>query len=117
MEVSLSRSRVLLGCLSVVISVFSSEVSLPVVVRVLVNHSAESLLGTVNGSVLKREVSNVVLIDHAEYGFLLNEVILRVLEVLVFSTFEFSKSIVTDETASVLLRLAVVAGKRGWDAS
>lgn len=117
MEVSLSRSRVLLGCLSVVISVFSSEVSLPVVVRVLVNHSAESLLGTVNGSVLKREVSNVVLIDHAEYRFLLNEVILRVLEVLVFSTFEFSKSIVTDETASVLLRLAVVAGKRGWDAS
>lgn len=68
------------------------------VVGVLVNHSAESLLGTVNGSVLKREVSNVVLIDHAEYGFLLNEVILRVLEVLVFSTFEFSLKQVNNNT-------------------
>jgi len=109
LELSLSRVRILLGRSSEVISVFSGEVALSVVRSVSVNNGAESVSSTVDRSVLEGEVSNVVFIDHAENWLLLNIVVLGLLVVLLLSSFEFSKSIVTDQVVSDLLRLAVVA--------
>jgi len=109
LELSLSRSRVLLSSSSEVISVFSGEVSGSVVGRVSVDHGTKSVSSSVNGSVLEGEVSDVVFIDHAENWLLLNVVVLGLLVVLLLSSFEFSESIVTDEVGSDLLGLAVVA--------
>lgn len=72
------------------------------------NDSAESMRSAIDGSVLERQVSNVVFIDHAEDWFLLNVVVLGLLVVLFFSSFQFPESIVTDQVSSLLLGLAVV---------
>jgi len=98
-----------------------------------VNDSAESMRSAIDGSVLERQVSNVVFIDHAEDWFLLNVVVLGLLVVLLFSSFQFPlqsekaviktshkqvkhartrkvtyESIVADQVGSLLLGLAVV---------
>jgi hypothetical protein len=109
LKFSLSRVRVLLGRLTEVVSVFSSEVALSMVVRVGVDGSSKSMSSALNRSVLEGQISNIVFIDHAENWLLLNEMILRVLEVLVFGGFEFSESIVTNQVGGLLLGLAVVA--------
>lgn len=90
LKFSLSRVRVLLGRLTEVVSVFSSEVALSMVVRMGVDGSSKSMSSALNRSVLEGQISNIVFIDHAENWLLLNEMILRVLEVLVFGGFEFS---------------------------
>lgn len=109
LKFSLSRVRVLLSSLTEVVSVFSSEVALPMVVRMGVDDSSKAVSSALNRSVLKGQISDVVFIDHAENWLLLNEMILRVLEVLVFSGFEFSESIITDQVFGLLLGLAVIA--------
>jgi len=78
------------------------------VIRVGVDDSAEAMRSAIDGSVLERQVSNVVFIDHAEDWFLLNVVVLGLLVVLLFSSFQFPESIVADQVGSLLLGLAVV---------
>lgn len=88
-------------------SVFSFEVTLTVIGRMGGNNCSEALGGSLDGSVLERKVSDVVLVDHLQDGFLLNCVNCGVLEVNVFSSSEFPKSIIANQRFSLLLGLAV----------
>jgi len=117
LELSLSRGRILLGSSSKVISVLGGEVALSVVRSVSVDSGAESVSSTVDRSVLEGEVSDVVFIDHAENGLLLNIVVLGLLVVLFLSSFEFSESIITDQMGGLLFGLAVVARQRSREAT
>ena len=72
------------------------------------NDCAKTFLSSLNWSVLKREIGDVVLVDHIEDGFLLNCMDGRVLEILLVHSFHFPKSIITDQLFSLLLGLAVV---------
>jgi hypothetical protein len=71
------------------------------------NNCTEPLGSGLYSSVLKRKISDVVLVDHLQDGFLLNSVDLRVLKVNVFSSGEFSESIIGNQRFGLLLRLAV----------
>ena len=74
---------------------------------------SETLGSSLNGSVNEGELSNVVLVDHAEDGLLLADVDLRVANLSLVGSLEFSEAIITDEVVSLLLGFTVDRAKRG----
>ena len=98
--------------LTEVIPGFGGEATRTVLVGVVHDNGAESFLGTINRSVLEREICNVVLVNHTEDWFLLNLVNFRFLIEVLVHGLEFPEPIVLDKLGSHLLWLAVVNAKR-----
>lgn len=115
LKCSLSLIGVSLGSLTEVVTVLSCEIALSVVRRMSSDHGSESLSSSLNWSVLQGEVSDVVLVNHAENWLPLNGVSFGVLVISILSTFEFSESVVTNKLFGLLLGLAVVGTERSRD--
>ena len=99
--------------LTKVVPVLSAEVASIMASLVSGDDGSETLGSSLNGSVNEGELSNVVLVDHAEDGLLLADVDLRVANLSLVGSLEFSEAIITDEVVSFLLGFTVDRAKRG----
>ena len=75
------------------------------------NNGTETLGCGLNGSVNERELRDVVLVDHAEDGFLLAHVNCWPLDVLLVRRLQLTEAIVTDQVLCLLLRLSIDSAK------
>lgn len=82
--------RVLHWLLSEVVSVLSAEVASIMALFVLRNNGAEALSRGLHRSVNERQLSNVVLVNHAEDGLLLAHVHLWILNLLLVGRLQLS---------------------------
>lgn len=90
LEFSSGRGWVLLRLLSKVVSVLSAEVASVVIISMTRNDSTETVVGGLNRTVDEGELSDVVLVDHAEDGLLFSHVHLGVLNFLLVSRLQLS---------------------------
>ena len=98
----LAGGRVGLVAVGVSIGRFAMEVV--VADGVLVNDSAETIVGTSNRSINERELSDIILVDHAEDGLLLDAVHSRVLDFSLSSSLRFVETVGGDELRRIVLR-------------
>lgn len=97
---------------SEVITGLGSEAARTMHGGVVHNDGTEALLGALHRSILEGEVSDVVLVNHAEDWFLLNLMNFGLLIEVLVHRFEFPESVVADQLRSYLLRFAVVHTER-----
>jgi len=67
------------------------------------------------GPIDERKFGDVVLVDHAEHGFLFAHVHLRVLNFLLVRRFELSEAVVGDQVHRLLLGLAMESAEGRGD--
>ena len=136
LEVGSGLSGLFGTSLTEVIPVLSAEVAGIVASFVTWNDGAKALGGSLNWSIDKRELSNVVLVDHSKDGLLLANVDLWISNILLIGGLEFPlytekrkavsfidryarllftyKAIITDQVGSFLLGFTVDSVERGW---
>lgn len=96
LELGSSLSRCLVTLLTEVISVLSAEVASLVTIRVAGDNGSKALGCGMDGSVDEGQLGNVVLVDHPQDGLLFAHVHLRVSNLLLGSSLEFSEAIIGD---------------------
>lgn len=94
-----------------VITGLGGETTCSVMGGVVHNDGTETLLSTVDGSVLEGEIGDVVLVNHAEDGLLLNLVNFGFLIEILVHGFELPEAIIADQLVGYLLGFAVVDAK------
>ena len=104
---SSSLSWGLTGTLSKVVRILCAEVTSIMSGLVSGNDSTEALGCGLDGSVDEGQLSDVVLVYHAEDGLLLTHVNGRSLDVLLVRRLQLAEAVITDQVLGLLLRLAI----------
>ena len=112
LEFSYGLAGIELFLLSKFVSVLSCKVSGIFFGTMAWNDSAKSRVSSLHGPVNQRQLSNVVLVDHAEDGLLLAHMNGWPLDVLLVRRLQLAEAIVTDQVLGLLLRLAIDGAER-----
>lgn len=107
LEISNSLLGLIRDLLTEVIPVLSAEVTGLVAGTVSRNDGAEALRSSLHRSIDEGELSDVILVDHAQNGLLLAHVHLRVLNFLLVRRLQLPEAVVGDEAERLLLGLTV----------
>ena len=103
--------------LSEVVSVLGAEVASILVSSLAGDHSTEATVSGLDWSVHETQLSDVVLVNHAQHWLLLLVVHLWVLDLLLVRCLQLSEAVVWDEAKGLLLWLAVDGTQRGWNST
>lgn len=79
---------------------------------VLVDDSAEAVVGTSDGSVNERELSDIILVDHAQDGLLLDAVHLGVLDFGLSCRLLFVETVGRNKLSRIVLRQTMQSVQR-----
>jgi len=96
-EGCLRSGWVCMSWLAKVVTSLCVESSCTVVCRVMRNDCSESFTCSLNRPICKRQIRNIVLVDHAQDWFLRMPVYLGVLIKVLIHSFHFPEIIVTDQ--------------------